>query len=81
MPRKPKMTYLKYLETFSDGQENYCFDDHTAAHTFGQRLRENVMKEEKLVSMKELESIIDISITYRTVRVKIRSEETSLVKC
>lgn len=72
------MTYLDYLYDCKDQKEVYIFDDHAAANKFGNGLRDIIAKEEKL-SRWELDSIVDISITQRTVRItlKIGAEECS----
>jgi len=73
--RKTKMSSLEdYLNSLPDKKEMYTFENHSQAHEFGHKLRENVRKEQNVDCWEDCEGI-SIEISERVVRIKILSPE------
>lgn len=77
--RKTKISTLEqYLSELPGKREIYEFDDHTQAHKFGERMRENVAKEQGVDGWYDCEGIA-IDISERVVRIRLLAQEPACV--
>jgi hypothetical protein len=74
------MKYLEYLKKVCNGVEIHTFETQQQADYFGQCLRDNLKEEEDLDRF-ELDDIIEIKISVRTVRIKLKSGACATAAC